>query len=70
MPHRTTLTLEDDVTDSLRREVGRTGRSFKQGVNDALRAGLQQRERRQRRPFKVRSRDMALGPGLEGPERR
>ena len=37
---RTTLTLDDDVAEALRRLVRQTGRPFKQVVNDALRAGL------------------------------
>lgn len=38
---RTTLTLDDDVAYQLRERSRLTGSSFKQLVNDALRAGLQ-----------------------------
>jgi hypothetical protein len=38
---RTTLTLDDDVAHELRNRSRMTGSSFKQVVNDALRAGLQ-----------------------------
>jgi hypothetical protein len=37
---RTTLTLEPDVETLIRDTVYRSGKSFKQAVNDALRAGL------------------------------
>ena len=38
---RTTLTLDDDVAHQLAEQQRRTGESFKQLVNDTLRAGLQ-----------------------------
>jgi hypothetical protein len=41
---RTTLTLDDDVADALRRRAQQTGLPFKQVVNDALRAGLVPRQ--------------------------
>ena len=37
---RTTLTLERDVAEQLKREIRRTGKSLKATVNDALRLGL------------------------------
>lgn len=37
---RTTLTLDDDLGRDLRELAHRTGRSFKQVVNDTLRRGL------------------------------
>ncbi len=37
---RTTLTIEDAVAKELKDLVHRSGRSFKQVVNDALRAGI------------------------------
>lgn len=37
---RTTLTIDDDVAALLQQAVRQTGRSFKEVVNDALRAGL------------------------------
>ena len=38
---RTTLTIEDDLAKQLKEIVHRSGKSFKQVVNDALRAGIQ-----------------------------
>ncbi len=37
---RTTLTLDRDVADRIKREARRTGKSLKAAVNDALRLGL------------------------------
>lgn len=63
---RTTLTLDEDVAAKLAAEARRTGRSFKQTVNDALRRGLASaRPRGPRKPFKVVARDLGdLRPGL------
>lgn len=81
MSRRTTLTLEDDVAERLLEESRRTGRTFKDVVNEALRAGLDRRSA-SLPPFKVAARDMGLKPGfdlddieglldrLEGPYRR
>ena len=37
---RTTLTLDDDLARTLRREAARAGRPFKEVVNAAIRRGL------------------------------
>lgn len=39
---RTTLTIEDALAKELKELVRRSGRSFKQVVNDALRAGIRE----------------------------
>ena len=80
---RTTLTLDDDVAAKLKAEMRRTGKSFRDTVNDYLRRGLIGRPERPSRPFKVRPRNLGgLSPGLtldnigelldrlEGPARR
>jgi predicted transcriptional regulator len=62
---RTTLTLDDDVSAKLEAEARRTGKSFRQTVNEALRAGLN--ARRVRPPavrFVVRARALGLRRGL------
>jgi hypothetical protein len=63
---RTTLTLDDDVAARLRAEARRTGRPFKQVVNECLRRGLlRPRRAAGRAPFRVVARDLgALKPGL------
>ncbi len=62
---RTTLTLDDDVAARLKTEVRRTGKAFKQAVNDALRAGLEKRRRERPKPYRVRARALGLRPGLD-----
>lgn len=60
---RTTLTLDEDVAARLTVEARRSGRTFKETVNDALRAGLEVRRKRAPVvPFRVRAKD--LGPTL------
>ena len=63
---RTTLTLDDDVAAKLKVEVRRSGRSFRDVVNDMLRRGLATRRTAPRqKPFKVAARDLGqLLPGL------
>ena len=63
---RTTLTLDDDVADALRRVAHETGQPFKQVVNDALRAGLVPRQPGSPRTTpEVPSFDLGLRPGLD-----
>jgi hypothetical protein len=62
---RTTLTLDDDVDAKLKEEMRRSGRSFKETVNEVLRLGLQ--ARRKSKPaskFVVRAKPMGPPRGL------
>lgn len=62
---RTTLTLDKDVAAKLRAEARRSGRTFKEVVNEALRLGLNARkEPKPTKPFVVRARALGLRPGL------
>jgi plasmid stability protein len=62
---RTTLTLDDDVAAKIRAEARKSGRSFKQIVNEALRDGLLAKQSRKKLPpFKVKARPLGLRPGL------
>lgn len=62
---RTTLTLDPDVADRLKTLMRRTGKSFKQTVNEVLRLGLgSMRKRPPRTPFTVRARPLGLRSGL------
>lgn len=63
---RTTLTLDEDVAAKLRAEARRSGRSFRDIVNDTLRRGLAtRRPAPTRKPFTVMARDLGkLLPGL------
>lgn len=62
---RTTLTLDDDLSAKLREESQRSGKPFKQTVNDCLRLGLSARSKAASAPaFKVKARPLGLRPGL------
>ena len=63
---RTTLTLDNDIAAKLKAESRRTGRPFRNVVNETLRRGLAHRITRSlRQEFKVKTRDIGnLQPGL------
>lgn len=63
---RTTLTLLDDVAAKLKSLSRRSGRAFREVVNDVLRRGLARPPATSaREPFRVTARDLgALRPGL------
>jgi hypothetical protein len=63
---RTTLSLDDDVAVRLKAEVRRSGKSFKEVVNDGLRLALSQRpDKSPDPPFEIHARDLGpLRPGL------
>ncbi len=62
---RTTLTLDDDVVAKLQAEMRRSGRPFKEIVNEFLRAGLAQRRAvKAAEPFRVEP--LRMGPPLPG----
>ncbi len=61
---RTTITLDDDVHAKLGAEMRKSGKSFKETVNDTLRFGLlARREAKNVKPFKIRAKDLGLKPG-------
>ena len=59
---RTTLTIEDSLARKLKSLAQRSGRSFKQVVNDAIRAGLVQRPKV--KPYRLRP--TPLGGAMPG----
>lgn len=63
---RTTLTLDDDVADAVDQELRRRPKSsYKEIVNDLIRAGLHSHREMKRAPkFKVRARALGLRRGL------
>jgi hypothetical protein len=64
VPTRTTLTLDDDVRAKLEAEVRKSGRSFKETVNEAIRVGLlASRKKKADKPFEIKAWDMGLKPG-------
>jgi predicted CopG family antitoxin len=63
---RTTLTLDEDVYRKLESETRRTGRSFKEVVNEHLRRSLVAAKPAARRnPFRVNARSMGARPGVD-----
>lgn len=64
MPQRTTLTLEDDVAESIRRAARRTGKPIKTVVNEALRLGLSRPPGPARR-FRVKARPLGVRREIE-----
>jgi predicted transcriptional regulator len=65
---RTTLTLDDDLAESLSRTARLTGRSFKAVVNDVIRRGLAQGENTaaaEIKPFVVEPQACGLMPGID-----
>ncbi len=65
MPHRTTLTLDDDVAAGLRKAARTTGRPFRAIVNDALRLGLEAGRASSAGRFRVVSSDLRLRTGID-----
>ena len=61
---RTTLTLDDDVAMKLRQRARERGVPFKQVVNEALRAGLDDGQRRRAR-YRVPKLALRARPGVE-----
>ena len=61
---RTTLTLDDDVAAKLKAAVRRSGKSFRDVVNDTLRRGLSV-PRAARAPFRIEARSLGgVRPGI------
>jgi plasmid stability protein len=62
---RTTLTLDDDVAAKLKSETRRSGKSFREVVNEVLRRGLAVRRSPSPQRFTVQTRDLGrLRAGL------
>ncbi len=65
MSIRTTVTLDKDVLDRVRRESRSRGASFRDTLNDLLRFALLARQQRpDRRSFRVKPSPMGLRSGL------
>ena len=60
---RTTLTLDEDVIAKLREDMRRTGKSFKETVNENLRVAFTfKASPKPRKKFVVHAREMGKGP--------
>ena len=65
-PMRTTLTIEPDVAQLLRREIRRSDRSMKAVVNDALRIGFGAQGKAPRRSrYEVNPHAFGFKPGID-----
>lgn len=63
---RTTLTIDDDLAGILRKKAGQQGHSFKEVVNDLLRAGIAASGASPSRPpIKVAAKPLGLKPGYD-----
>lgn len=63
---RTTLTLDPDVEQLLRRAMREHGGSFKQTVNQAIRKGLAGTDLAEDQgPYTVPARELGLRPGID-----
>lgn len=61
---RTTVTLEADVAEALKRATRERGASFKQTINDAIRAGLAS-GRQSGKPYRMKPRKLSALPGAD-----
>ena len=61
---RTTLSLDDDVSRLLHKEIHRSGSSFKETVNRLLRLGLIASQQQNQKAFHVVPRRLGLPPGM------
>ena len=63
---RTTLTLEDDIADSLKEQAKLLNKPFKQVVNDALRRGMAPSSVREpAAEYRVVPHSSGLAPGVD-----
>lgn len=62
---RTTVTLDPDVARFLREEAHRSGRAFKEVLNDFLRRAMRGDAPRAARSFKVQPHRTKLAPGID-----
>jgi len=63
---RTTVTLDADVERLLKDAARKSGKSFKEVLNGAVREGLAAHSKPgSEKPFRVRARNMGLRPGTD-----
>jgi hypothetical protein len=64
MSIRTTVTLEDDIVERVKRESRARGASFRDTLNDLLRMALNLENRPQARTLQIKALSMGYRPGL------
>ena len=63
---RTTLTIDDDLARELREKAHKTGAPFKEVVNKAIRAGLEQIDKpKQVKPYKCKAYSLGYPPSAD-----
>ena len=62
---RTTLTVDDDIADSLKEQARLQDKPFKQVVNDALRRGISPAVRETPAPYRVVPIHSGFAPGVD-----
>ena len=63
---RTTLNIDDDLMRKLREKAHKSGASFKEVVNKAIRAGLEHVEKpKQEKPYKLKAYSLGYPPGAD-----
>lgn len=62
---RTTLTIDDEIAERIRKEVALGKRSLKAVVNDALRRGLGLEPMPQAKPYRVEVHSSPFVPGVD-----
>ncbi|MBV8225641.1 MAG: hypothetical protein JO232_10680 [Verrucomicrobia bacterium] len=62
---RTTITLDPDVDRMIKEEMRRSGITFRQVVNQAIRNALAGKTAPRCRPFKLKPRRLSLRPGID-----
>jgi Arc/MetJ family transcription regulator len=63
---RTTITLDDEVAETLKKLAGKSGKSFKEVVNETLRLGLATgRAPARRGRFRIRAKACGFRPGID-----
>jgi hypothetical protein len=61
---RTTLTVDDRIAKALKALAHRTGKPFRQVVNETLQAGLAARSAPKRKPYRIKAISSTLIPGF------
>ena len=62
---RTTLTLDPDVAQKVRRRMSQKKLTLKQVINEALRAGLSSTQEEKEVPYKVEPYPFEFKPGID-----
>ena len=61
---RTTVTLDDDTARQLCEDMQRSGRTFKEAINEAIRVGLSARRQPESVRFEISARPLGIRAGM------